>query len=203
LLGPKTIVRINGQTSLLPQIVAQIAWLGAACRVSPDPDSNCFTTAHIETSPSPADVANFSLQYSFDLKPPPQTSGCWFSFGCYASIAGGFPIAARRQGEEGLELGLELMTSLAGANYATLFRDNFLLKGFASMLIPIQQVGQNILWHLVHDSNGGFLPYTASDAFAAFACDTRVGIESLNGNRHFVGWVPASDVHFGKLYCKN
>jgi hypothetical protein len=138
LLGPKTIVRINGQTSLLPQIVAQIAWLGAACRVSPDPDSNCFTTAHVETSSSPAAVATLSIQYSFDLNPPPQTSGCWFSFGCYASIASGFPIAARRQGEKGLELGLELMAALAGANYATCFRDEFLLKGFASMLIPIQ-----------------------------------------------------------------
>jgi hypothetical protein len=195
LLGPKTIFRINGQTSLLPQIVAQIAWLGAACRVSPDPDSNCFTTAHIETSSSPAAVATFSLQYSFDLKPPPQASGCWFSFGCYASIAGGFPIAARRQGEEGLELGLELMATLAGADYATSFKGNFVLKGFASMLVPVKHMGSSILWHFVHNSDGNFLPYTA---LALLTCTSRVDIRALNGDRHFVGWVSAAEVHFGK-----
>lgn len=198
LQGPQTIVQIKGQTPLLPQIVAQLAWLGAACRVSPDPDHNCFTTAHVETSHSSATAATFSIQYSHDMKPPTRASGCWFSFGYYASIADGFPIAARYQSEEGLELGVELMATLAGATYATFFRDNFLLKGFASMLIPTQQMGQSTLWHFVHNSDGKFLPYTAADDFA---CNTRVNAEALNSNRHFVGWVSASELHFGKSHC--
>jgi hypothetical protein len=145
--------------------------------------------------PSPAAVATFSLQYSFDLKPPPQASACWFSFGRYASIAGGFPIAARRQGEEGLELGLELMATLAGADYAMSFKGKFVLKGFASILVPVKHMGSSILWHFVHNSDGNFLPYTASNLLT---CTSRVDIRALNGDRHFVGWVPAAEVRFGK-----
>ena len=197
LIGRQTIVSIKGQTLLLPQIIAQFAWLGAACRVSPDPEHNCFTTARIKASPSPATTANFSVEYSFDFKPPPQDFGCWFAFGCYASVASGFPISARREGEEGLELGLELMATMSGTDYATSFKGNFFLKGFASMLVPVKQTGNSILWHFTYNSDGEFLPYTASDAVARTSSfDSR----ALNESRHFVGWTSAAEVCFGKSF---
>lgn len=181
---------------LFSQIIAQFAWLGAACRTSPNPDQTCFTVAHIEsTSNHPDNIKGFNIDFAFDFGPPPLSSSCWYSFCRYASIAHGFPIAARRQGEDGLELGLGLMATLAGADYVTSYKGKSLLKGFASMLIPVAQKGQSILWHFAHDREGHFLPYTALDAFE---CASSLSLEPLSGNRHFVGWVPAAEHHFGK-----
>ena len=195
LQGSQTNFAVQGQTPLLSQIVAQFAWLGAACRTSPDPNQNCFTTAHVEPSSNADNIVGFTIDYSFDFKPPPQASACWYSFCSYASIACGFPISARRQGEEGLELGLELMTTLAGADYATSFKGKSVLKGFASMLLPAAQRGQSIIWHFVHDKDGKFLPYTVLDGFE---CASSLNFGALSGDRHFVGWVPAAELCFGE-----
>jgi hypothetical protein len=195
LLGSRTSVTVQGQTPLLSQIVAQFAWLGAACRTSPEPEQNCFTTAHVESYSNPDKVMGFNIDFSFDFKPPPQLFSCWIPFCYYASVAYGFPISARNQGEEGLELGLELMVTLAGVEYATAFRGNFLLKGFSSMLIPAARNGQSTTWHFVHDHDGGHLPYTA---LGAFTCASGLNLGNLSSDRHFVGWVPAAELCFGK-----
>jgi hypothetical protein len=195
LLGSQTSVTIQGQAPLLSQIIAQFAWFGAACRTSPDPEQNCFTTAHVKSFSDPENIIGFNFDFSFDFKPPPKASSCWFSFCRYASIACGFPISARHQGEAGLELGLELMATLAGVDYATSFRGNLLLKGFSSMLIPVVQNEHSITWHFVHDRNGGHLPYTALDAFQSAS---GLKLRSLSKDRHFVGWVSAAELCFGK-----
>ena len=195
LLGSQTSITVQGQTPLLSQIIAQFAWLGAACRTSPDPEQNCFTTAHIESIPSPDSGTGFNIDFSFDFQPPPGGSSCWLPFCRYASIACGFPVSARHQGEDGLELGLELMATLAGVDYATSFRGNFVLKGFASMLIPAARNEHSITWHFIHDHDGGHLPYTALDAFE---CVSSLNVGSLSSHRHFVGWVSAAELCFGK-----
>jgi hypothetical protein len=140
-------------------------------------------------------VTAFHINFSFDFSPPPQASSCWLSFCRYASIARGFPISARRQGEDGLELGLESMTTLAGTDYATSFRGKFVLKGFASMLIPTARYGKSIVWHFVHDRDGKYLPYTALNTFR---CAAGLNLGALGGDRHFVGWVPAAELRFGE-----
>jgi hypothetical protein len=92
------------------------------------------------------------------------------------------------------------MAALAGTGYATSFKGNFILKGFASMLIPTARYEKSTIWHLVHDCDGKYLPYTALDAFT---CAAGLNVGALSGDRHFVGWVAAAELRFGESLLYN
>lgn len=192
----QTILTVQGYTPILVQVVAQMAWLGAVCTASSSPTRHCYTHARVKSHADLYLDRHCTIYYERDYKPPEAEHGCWYSLGRNMAIASGFPILARPQGEKGLEVDFELISALSAAEYATSFAGKFLLKGFSTMLLAKEKLGQSLLWHLVHNSDGKFLPYSAVHGVH---CMTQMGFNETANCRHFVGWVTNAEIRLGKL----
>jgi hypothetical protein len=103
-------------------------------------------------------------------------------------IVRGFPILARDNDERGLKIPLNIMTTLGGADRATIFGDQLLIKGHATMFDPTRRVQNSVLWHFIHNENGERISFAAAKA----SCPTRattnvVDYSCLMTSRSFLG----------------
>jgi hypothetical protein len=104
-------------------------------------------------------------------------------------IVRGFPILARNSDERGLKIPLNIMATLGGADRATIFGDQLLIKGRATMFDPTRRVQNSVLWHFIHNENGKRISFAA----AKTRCPTRattnvVDYSCLMTSRSFLGW---------------
>ncbi|KAF3066256.1 hypothetical protein CFAM422_009352 [Trichoderma lentiforme] len=111
---------------------------------------------------------------------------CWQQMFNNPIIVTGYPIKPRENIESGagLEIPFEMMTTLSDARYLTTFNGMTVLKGFSTVLLPMRQHGNLIIWHLLVDVSGARISYL----------DPRIqnGIlissDNMQNTRHILGW---------------
>lgn len=117
-------------------------------------------------------------------------------------VVNGFPILARHENEQGLELPLDMMSILAEAQFVTRYDTTLVLKGLCTMLVPTRQTERSMTWHFLFNGDGKRIPYYSFRE----RCPGWIGTDEVStgllgtGNfRNFVGW--ASDItrHLGML----
>jgi hypothetical protein len=84
---------------------------------------------------------------------------CWHHLFRAPVIVTGFPILARDHNEEGLEINLEMMSRLGGADRATIFDGQLIIKGFSTIFVPTARAHNSILWHLLRKSDDERISY--------------------------------------------
>lgn len=161
------------------------------------------------------------IQYStFDLEPvgvrdawdePPQfkvtygtselseqEQSCWLPVFTNSVIARGFPVPEREDGEQGVEVPLEIMAALGGARHATEFDGGLVLKGHSAMFVPVERHRHSIQWHLIRNSDEERMLYgQLRKERLKRAMLEEVDHESLRTTRAFLGWWKFSETHLG------
>ena len=113
-------------------------------------------------------------------------------------IARGFPVPQREDGEQGVEVPLEIMAALGGARHATEFEGGLVLKGHSAMFVPIERHKHSIQWHLIRYSDEERMLYSQlKNERLKRAMLEEVDHESLRTTRAFLGWWKSSETHLG------
>ena len=206
----KTSVVARGSQAALTELCEQLAWLGAALRTSPISLGVCLTTPRIvalmdahssNLEPSITVQLEFSItSFLYDGLSTGVDGSCWHAMFRNPVVVNGFPILARHENEQGLELPLGMMSILAEAHFFTHYDTTLVLKGLCTMLIPTSQTERSITWHFILNEDGERLPYYSFRE----RCPGWIGIDKVNtdlleyGNiRNFVGWASNITRHLG------
>jgi len=188
----RTFIDASGPSVALLEIFECAAWLGAACRPSPEPHGISATN----TVPH----SGYGGFLSFDVTYTCLATGlhddhihnatCWRYMFRNPVLATGFPVPSREADEQGLEMSLPLLTTLGQTFWATNF-NGLLLKGFNSIAIPVKRIGNSVLWHFQVNEDGGRMSYTDADQTRPFRCYEDA---MFSRARHFVGWTHSESI---------
>ncbi|KAK0129528.1 hypothetical protein ONS96_000093 [Cadophora gregata f. sp. sojae] len=183
-------VQATGSLDDVVAITQIFAWLGAAVRKSATPKvqySECILTSLSEGS--------FDMDFVQAPLAEPEKM-CWFSLFANPVIAKGFPIPPRTSCDLGIEIPLEMMAFLIGAEHAVEHGCGLVIKGFSSVLIPVKRCNNSVQWHLVSKPNGTRMKY--SDISDAMRLSLReLDQDSLGQTRAFLGWWRHSESYLG------
>jgi len=197
-LGESLDVDVKGTVLKIADILELFAWLGAACRVSPI------------TTPTFSIVDSFTLNdrhlvmsYGYHTQTLQDGSSvrdgeCWHDLFRNPVIVSGFPILARDHSERGLEIPLGIMARLGGADRATIFDDQVLIKGFSTMFVPTKRTHDSILWHFIRHPER--ISYLEAKKFCS-AANVITTYSALESTRNFLGWSASVLLHTGAYIC--
>lgn len=186
--GGKLTISASGIPEFVAEIGEQVAWMGSALQLSPY--ANKVVT---ECTPFIDDVRPIkgvlNCRIRFDFQPCQEQFGtvngqCWHNMFRNAVIVRGFPILRRPETNTGLEMPLNLMTSLTGTRHVEEFDSKTYIKGFSTMLVPTKLSDGMIYWHLLFNIN-------PTERISYLDCRTehvRVQKADLETSRHVLGW---------------
>jgi hypothetical protein len=198
LRAPRTTVVARGDQTALTELCEQLAWLIAALRPSPLSAGVCFSIPKLldvcKDKPIFGSIPaiTVSLGCSMDTCVPTSVGGtCWHALFRNPVVVTGFPILARSTNEQGLELPFDVMTILAGSQFATHYDATLILKGLFTMLVPTRRTEQTITWHFLFSTGAKRLPYYAfREGLSEWTGVDGMSVHELETQRlrNFVGW---------------
>lgn len=199
-------VKASGISETLAEIGEQFAWLGAALRTSPSSSGVAFCTPSLHVSTPSATEKYFDIRLSqtpcnafcdirFRLhtgEPPTERprGQCWHGLFNHPVVVDGFPIPHRSEANTGLEIPLNMMAKLTQTWRINIFAEKVVIKGFSTMLIPVKQNHDILIWHLLYNKDGSRISYLASSQ-SPEGC---LSNDDIGAFRHVVGW--CSDVQY-------
>jgi hypothetical protein len=180
----------------LADLGEQLSWMGASCRSSQHVDkiSNCTASIVAIESPVPSFLIDFSFQ---DLEDDSADGSCWRQLFKNPVIAKGFPILARSNDEKGLEIPLNMMAGLGGAEQVTIFNGQLLIKGFSTMFVPTKRIQNSIIWHFLFNRNNSRIHYLAAKELVSSQDPVDVDYQCLSTARIFLGWASSVQLRTG------
>ena len=198
LSAPRTIIVARGDQTALTELCEQLAWLGAALRPSSMSAGVCLSTPTLldvrKDKPTFSSIPTITvcLGFNMDSCVPTSLGGtCWHALFRNPVVVTGFPILARPNNEQGLELPFDVMTTLAESRFATHYDATLILKGLFTMLIPTRRTERTITWHFLSSTGAKRLPYNAfREGLSEWTGMDEMNIYDLEtvGLRNFVGW---------------
>jgi hypothetical protein len=123
------------------------------------------------------------------------TATCWHGMFRNPVIAHGYPIPSRRSQEQGLELSIDLMLTLAQAFYGVIYCGVLMLKGFSTLLTPTRKENGSVTWHFIFDKSGARQSYNDG---LQHSCLRKLDDAIFDGARHFVGWSGSAEFLTGE-----
>ena len=169
-----------------------LAWIGTAFQTS-----DFKQVQYSEPRITPLSPCHFSMEF-FQTSLVDAERTCWLPLFYNPVIAKGFPIPHRKNHELGIEMPLEMMATLNGAEQAVEYGSGLLIKGFYSMIVPVKRQQDSIQWHLIGNTNGRRIKY--SDVRSM--CPRRLlvdelGPDALQKSRAFLAWWKKSESYVG------
>jgi hypothetical protein len=204
--APRTTVVARGDQTALMELCEQLAWLSAALRPSPLSAGVCLSTPKLlnvcKDKPifGSIPVITVSLGCNMDTYVPSMDGTCWHALFRNLVAVTGFPILARSTNEQGLELPFDVMTILAGSQFATHYDATLILKGLFTMLVPTRRTEQTTTWHFLFSTGAKRLPYYAfREGFSEWTGVDGMSVHELETQRlrNFVGWTSDVARHIG------
>lgn len=220
------VIEALGTQSSLGDLAEQLLWISTALR-SPSSATAGMTLCSSELVPIvpshgslPIEetyhqrclgTVDFHVAYKTTLfpdQPGPAEGDCWMQLFSSCRVVSGYPIPTRNPQRPGLELPLEIMASLVGADRVTPFGHDLVIKGYSDLLYATEQNEGCIIWHLI--CNKGEL--TSSIPRISFA-DTRIPrpadhmLSLLQPSdallmRHIVGWTTTVRSNAGQFVAE-
>jgi hypothetical protein len=120
---------------------------------------------------------------------------CWHGMFRNPVVTHGYPIPSRRSQEQGLELSIDLMLTLAQAFYGVVYCGVLMLKGFSTLLTPTRKENGSVTWHFIFDKTGERQSYNNGLQHSRLH---NLGDAIFDGARHFVGWSGSAEFLTGK-----
>lgn len=201
-------VKAYGIAASIAETGEQLTWLGAALRASPRRNRLIICTPTIkiyQNSPPLCQSLNssstniiYKLGFTLekDIHAPTRVNGqCWHSLFRNPVIVKGYPIPRRIEWDTGLEISLNIMAGLVQSQHISQFKEKLYIKGFSMMIIPIQQTGEALYWHLLYSKNGHRISYLDDNIRQQKQDIKQTDMENL---RHILGWCSEIEFHAGK-----
>ena len=189
-----TTLNLSGPPLFLIDAVEVSLWLSVACRASETSDMMSTGCTVLEKVDSGHHDLGFKVKHSLrTIRADSDVSGatCWHHLFRNPVIAEGYPIPLRTENEEGLELSVDAIVTLACTSFAVNYAGYLLLKGFNSMLAPTKRVGSSVTWHFLVSEKDKRQSYNDGLKYSRIRnFDDAI----FDGARHFVGW--SKDVKF-------
>lgn len=203
---PMINVSVAAPAPAIAEIGEQLAWLGAALRLSPRTEqqndvwycSPSIKTRNKSSSQQPGArmvECCFEMHFTFEKVESKLSNGdCWHKMFRNPVIVHGYPIRGRPTSSTGLEIPLETMAELTRTKRVTIFDKKLFIKGFSSMLALIERQDDILLWHLLYNAKGGRISYLSyserpEESFTE---------SQLESARHIVGWCSKAHIFAGK-----
>jgi hypothetical protein len=194
--SPYLSVSASGMAHILCDIGAQLSWLGAACAASDHPTKMALRSVKIVSKSKKPKTACLTIRYQ---SRPVESESCWHGLFKNPVIAVGFQTLSRKNEEQGLDISLDLMTSLGLCDRITVFDGRLVIKGFSSMFIPTKLAKNSIQWHFIYHEDGSRVSYLEGDKYVPVALGpAELTVPRLEASRHFVGWASSVLVQVGR-----
>jgi hypothetical protein len=208
-------VEICGDTASVIEVGEQLAWLGAALRISQRQEGVVYCTPQIldlpqdstflhqfKSRPLSADLLFCQIgfpQEDIPGSPEPMNGRCWHDVFRNPVIVRGYPIRQRVEYSTGLEMPLNIMAGLVQTQQVDRFKDKIYIKGFSNMLILTRRNEDSLYWHLVYNKDGSRISYL--DAYG-YKVEQAGGIaqSELESLRHVLGWCSEAKFYAGKYF---
>ena len=196
------LINARGSALSLADVGEQFAWFGASCQSSPFYDHIAYSCPSFTRIENGNLDPYWSCSYAMEqvkLGELEQNGSRWRPLFRNPTIAKGFPILARDNSEPGLELSLGLMAKLGGAERATVFGDQLLIKGFSTLFVPIKRIGTSVIWHFLFNESTRRTSYLAAKALKVrerIDCVNYTYL-SLSSTRVFLGWASSVSLYTG------
>ncbi|EPE31812.1 hypothetical protein GLAREA_11894 [Glarea lozoyensis ATCC 20868] len=179
------------------QIAVEIlVWLAAVFTINQTTET-CYSEAFIKV------LGNGDL--SIDNFQAPFVSAeklCWLHLFGKPVVAREFPIAERCH-ELGIEIHIRMASALISADHAVEYNGGIVVKGFSSILVPIEASLPSVRWHLISNTTGKLLKYSEVDLI----CPQRLSITTFNQQdilqtRAFIAWSDRAESYLGTNMVK-
>ena len=186
----------SGTLDVIVSAVSQLAWMGTALRTSADGRVQ-YCEPKLEEASMAKESEPVVFNITFEMSSPGERDqSCWLPLFSNPVIARGFRIPERKNGEQGLEVSLEIMAALGGARHVTEFEGGLVLKGYSAMFVPIKCQQNSVQWHLLCARGEDRIPYRE----ASIQCPNRALLgelnhEKLSTTRTFLGWWKEAQIH--------
>ena len=208
----KVCVIIKSETlDFIVSAVSQLAWMGTALQTSANGRVQyCEPKLEAVSMTTLAEPVGFNVTF-VTSSPDDRDQSCWLPLFSNPVIARGFGIPEREDGEQGLEVPLEIMAALGGARHVSEYEGGLVLKGYSAMFVPISCQQSSVQWHLICASGEERIPYRE----ASVQCPNRALVgqlnhEKLSTTRTFLGWwkeaqthLATADVDYGNIDWSN
>jgi hypothetical protein len=182
-------VTARGTEDFIISVAQQISWLAAVCQEKQDQLTYAYVGFFEASHADPSGIPAFDVDAKLEIPSTQDSGSCWNTIVGPAVLVTGFPLPERNHNERGLEVSIPVMAALAETPKAVTFGDGFVFKSRCHALVPIEDLGFSIQWHLV-DAYPEKLEWAHIDK----ACLTRlrrpVKESEFWSRRSFLGWCP-------------
>lgn len=186
----------SGTPDIIVDVVQQFAWMGAAFRTSADGQVQYCEPKLEQVSKAKRDEPA-ALNIIFGMSSlSEEDHSCWLPLFANPVIARGFPVPKRQNGEQGLEIPIEIMAALGGARHAMDFEGGLVLKGYSTLFVPIQRYQDSVQWHLIcaiGENRVSLSEVSTQHPNRALLID--LNDEELNTTRTFLGLWKVAETH--------
>ncbi|KAK4171626.1 hypothetical protein QBC36DRAFT_90859 [Triangularia setosa] len=183
-------IKAKGTVDFLGEVGEIFGWLTAALRASPDKYHLAWCEPYLHYTGKGSDSVSDVWEMRFNITKPRQgisddkLGQCWQGMFRNPVIVKGFPISDRPCRNTGLEMPLHMAAGLMDTPKLHEFMGRYYLKGFATMLAPVELTGGIVLWHFYHNPLGRI---SYCDAVNNGSKDY-ISLERLHSSRHIIGW---------------
>ena len=130
-------VHVMGKRELIISVAQQFAWLTAVFRKPHYGQTSYSEVVFKEITKDARDGwKEFEIAPLGLRKVRRSSKTCWLQLFENCVIAMGFPIPERSNGEKGIELPYELMTSQAGILFSKTYKGGLFLRGLSTLIYP-------------------------------------------------------------------
>jgi hypothetical protein len=195
-----TIIDTVGDPFFLAEAAEIMVWLSIACRASAARDEIGIGHMDLQQVNDLRNDVSFVGKLTLEDATTSNDEGmstatCWHAMFRNPVIAHGYPIPSRRSQEQGLELSVDLMLTLAQAFYGAVYCGVLMMKGFSTLLTPTRKENGSVTWHFIFDKTGARQTY--NDGLQHSRLHT-LDEAIFDGARHFVGWSGSAEFLTGK-----
>lgn len=124
----------------------------------------------------------------------PAKGDCWMNLFSSCPVVMGYPIPTRNSRKPGLEIPLDIMAALIGADRITPFGNDLIIKGYSGLFYATEHHDDCVMWHLIcnkSDSESGSSRISFADRRIPQPTSQKLSllrpIDALD-KRHIVGW---------------
>lgn len=134
--------------------------------------------------------------------------GCWLGLFPSCQVTIGYPIPSRKPQRLGLELSLDMMVSLIGADRVTSFGQDLIIKGYSDLFYATEHNEGCMMWHLIcnkRDPVLGMSRISFSDTRIPRPTDQTPSLlqpDDVLCMRHIVGWTTTIRSNAGQFIAQ-
>lgn len=160
------VIEAFGTESWLGDVAEQLLWISTALRMPSATTGMTLCSAELVPTTTPAHqttlldkkcyqeclgVVDYRVVHTADPLTTawPAKGDCWMNLFSSCPVVMGYPIPTRKPRRPGLEIPLDMMAALIGADRITPFGNDLIIKGYSDLFYATEHHDDCVMWHLI------------------------------------------------------